>query len=142
MSEGLLGNVFFQNVEGLLNNSTVALPETEPSKVADLLELHQLCLLLGYRGRYGDTAQRELRMVVESIGDTIRKIRGPQQDLSPAWKLPQQETLPSRSDPWARRLLFVFMGCLILALLLFVGFSLSLRSGISTLRAFAAEARK
>jgi type VI secretion system protein ImpK len=67
------GNVFFQNVDGLLNNSTVALPETEPSKVADLLELHQLCLLLGYRGRYGDTAQRELRMVVESIGDTIGK---------------------------------------------------------------------
>ena len=136
------GNVFFQNVDRLLGDSTLPLAETDSARLADLLEVHQLCLLLGYRGRYGDTAQSALRVVIEATGDKIRRIRGAAQDLSPAWKLPQQETLPSQSDPWARRLLFTFAGCLAVTLLLFFGFNLSLSSGISTLKTFAAEPGK
>jgi type VI protein secretion system component VasF len=39
------GEYFFRNVTDLLNRP-------ESAEVADVLELHALCLLLGYRGRF------------------------------------------------------------------------------------------
>src|SRR5262249_46418349 len=103
---------------------------------------HQLCLLLGFRGRYGSGGQAELRTAIDAITDKIRRIRTITSELSPAWKLPLQDKLPSRSDPWARRLLFVFGGCLILTLLLVLVFNLSLNSRLSALQSFAAETRR
>jgi type VI secretion system protein ImpK len=131
----LAGNIFFENVQRLL-------VQNDSAEVADLLELHQLCLLLGYRGRYGAGAPGELRIVIDAITDKIRRIRGSTAELSPAWKLPQQERLPSHSDPWARRLLLVFGACLVVTLSLFLLFSLALDSRLSALRSFASETRR
>jgi len=47
----------------------------------------------------------------------------------------------AQSDPWIRRLLFAALGCLILALALFVGFKISLASGASDVSAVAAQGR-
>lgn len=129
------GEIFFDNVRRLLS-------QADSRELVDLLELHQLCLLLGYRGRYGAGAQAELQTIIQDMGDKIRRVRGPAGELSPAWKLPAGETLSSQSDPWARRLLVVFACCALFVVLLFFGFRLSLGSGVSTLETLASEARR
>jgi type VI secretion system protein ImpK len=123
----IAGEIFFDNIQRLL-------VQADSVELADLLELHQVCLLLGYRGRYGTGSQGELRMVLDAMNDKIRRIRGAAGDLSPAWKVPDKETIPSQADPWSRRLLFAFAGCLALAILLFLAFRLSLGSGAAALQ--------
>jgi type VI secretion system protein ImpK len=127
------GEIVFENLQRLFIQ-----PDTP--ELADLLELHQLCLLLGYRGRYGAGSEGEIRAIIEAANDRIRRIRGPHGELSPAWRLPEQETAPSSADPWARRLTLAFAVCLGVAVVLYVVFNLSLRSGLSTLVSLAEAA--
>jgi type VI secretion system protein ImpK len=124
------GEIFFENVQRLL-------VQGDHPELADLLELNQLCLLLGYRGRYGSGSHGEMRTIIESLSDRIRRLRGPAGELSPAWRLPLQEMLPPSVDSWGRRLMIIFACCLALAVLLFFVFNLSLGSGVSTLRNLA-----
>jgi len=131
----LAGNIFFDNVQRLL-------VQPDSPELADLLELHQLCILLGYCGRYSAGAQNELRALTSTVNERIRRIRGSAGDLSPAWRLPGQEQLPVKADRWGRRLLFAFGGSVLVAVLLLLGFSLSLKSGVSTLRTLSSEARR
>ena len=129
------GEIFFENLRKLLQ-------DTDSTEIADVLELHELCLLLGYRGRYGVGAKGELRALIEEVDDKVRRIRGDATALSPAWSIPQQEVIRLRPDPWARRLVFVFLSCLGIMLLLFVGFRVSLESGISALEEIVSQAKK
>jgi type VI secretion system protein ImpK len=126
------GEMFFENLRRLLS-------QPDSSELSDLLELHQLCLLLGFRGRYGSGSHGEVRSVLDAITDKIRRARGISNDLSPAWALPKSEPLPTHDDPWRRRLVYVALGCAALALVLFIGFSFALSSGVTELRALAAE---
>jgi type VI secretion system protein ImpK len=124
------GEIFFENIQRLL-------VQADHPELADLLELHQLCLLLGYRGRYGTGSHGEVRTIIEALAERIRRIRGPLGELSPAWRLPLQETIQAPVDSWGRRLTIIFACCFVLAILLFLVFNLSLRSGLSTLRNMA-----
>jgi type VI secretion system protein ImpK len=126
------GEMFFENLKRML-------AQTDSTVLADLLEVYQLCLLLGFRGRYGVGAQGELASIMDAIATKIRRVRGVPAELSPAWALPQMEKLPVQSDPWGRRLLFMLLACLGLALLLFIGFSLSLSSGMSAVTTLSSE---
>src|SRR5438270_9933367 len=81
----IAGEVFFQNLQQLLGRP-------DSADLADLLELHYLCLLLGYRGRYSAGGTGELQSTMQATADKIRRIRGPLADLSPSWEL-KQETL-------------------------------------------------
>ncbi|HXI20598.1 MAG TPA: DotU family type IV/VI secretion system protein [Gemmatimonadales bacterium] len=120
------GEMFFTNLRDLL-----ARPDSED--LADLLEVHELCLLLGFRGRYtmGDTG--ELRGLLGQTAEKIQRIRGGFGTLAPNWAPPQAETVQVTRDPWLQRLLFVAGGAFLFALLLFLVFKISLGSGVSDL---------
>jgi type VI secretion system protein ImpK len=130
----IAGEIFFQNIQRLLG-------ARDSHSIADVLEVYQLCLLLGFRGRYGIGGQAELRSIIETVAEKIRRIRGMSKDLSPNWAIPAGSVRLAKSDPWVRRLLFVGVGCLTLAVVLFVSFKISLASGVSEVSAVAAQGR-
>jgi type VI secretion system protein ImpK len=66
----LAGEKFCRNVAELLNRP-------ESSEVADVLELHCLCLLLGFRGRYAFGDASEIQTILRRIREKIVRIRGP-----------------------------------------------------------------
>jgi type VI secretion system protein ImpK len=127
----IAGEIFYRNVERLLarNNS-------EP--LADLLEVHQLCLLLGFRGRYSASrTNAEVRAITTQIEEKIKRIRGTQQPL--AWQ-PSAQTLAAAGDKWIPILRWVAVGCVVLALLLFLFYKVSLSSSASHFSDTAAQA--
>lgn len=124
----IAGEIFFNNIQRLLG-------QRDSHDLADVLELYELCLLLGFRGRYGLAGQAELRSVIDSLAEKIRRIRGFSPDLSPAWAIPPGAVKLAHADPWVKRLLWTAAGCLCLLILLFGIFKLSLGSGISDVRA-------
>lgn len=128
------GETFFENLERLL-------ARTDSHDLADLLEVYLLCLLLGYKGRYALAGQEAVRPVADSVAAKIRRARGPLPGLSPAWAVPEGPVAASQPDPWIRRLFLTAAACLLLALLLFVGFKLLLSSGASDLREIAVQGR-
>jgi type VI secretion system protein ImpK len=129
----MAGELFFQNLEKLLGRQ-------DSADLADVLEVHYLCLLLGYCGRYSLGGKGELQAVATATGDRIRRIRGVSTD--PFMKFTMEaEVVRVSSDPWVRRLLFAAIFCFVLVLVLFVSFKVTLSSGASTLNAVASETR-
>ena len=124
------GEIFFRNVERLMGRQ-----DSEP--LADLLEIHQLCLLLGFRGRYSFSGAGEIRSILAQIEEKIGRIRGAASP--PAWKLPPEAVRPP-GDKWIPILRWVAIACFALALILFVVFKISLDSSADHLRAIAASA--
>jgi len=121
----MAGEVFFQTLERLL-------ARRDSRELADLLEVFELCLLLGFKGRYSISGPEALRGIRDAVAEKIGRIRGPLGRLSPSWA--PDPVAPRYTDPWIRRLLFAGLACLVLAVVLFVGFKFSLSSGISELR--------
>ena len=116
------GEIFFKNLQALLGR-----PESED--LADLLEVYQLCMLLGFRGRYSSGNRGELHASISATADKIARIRGGRGELSPSWAPPAHERVPVVKDPWIRRLGYVAFTVLALAVLLFVVYSVALRTG-------------
>jgi len=129
------GEIFFQSLQRLLERN-----ESEP--LADVLEVFHLCVLLGYRGRYGAGGQAELRTHMEAVAQKIRRIRKDSGLLSPDWAPPSAGPPPEAPDPWFRPMLIAASACVLVALLLFAGFKLSLGSGVSDVQSAVAETRK
>jgi type VI secretion system protein ImpK len=115
------GEIFFQNLHQLLTR-----PETE--QLADVLEVYQLCLLLGFQGRYSRMDLGELRGLTLVVSDKVQRIRGRLGDLSPAWSPPSGETIAPARDPWVRRLAFIAGTTFVIAWLLFAAFRFALFS--------------
>lgn len=116
------GETFFQNLQALLGRQ-------DSPDLADVLEVHYLCMLLGFGGRYSAGNRGELNQVMSMTADKIRRIRGGQGPLSPAWALPN-EALPSGSDPLVRKLGIAAIACAGLMVLLFVIYKIVLGSGV------------
>lgn len=129
----MAGEVFFQNLEQLMGRN-------DSADLADVLEVHYLCLLLGYTGRYSGSRGGELQAIMGSLGERIRRIRGPQGDLSPAWA-PGREAARVTRDAWVRRLLIGAIAAVVLTLLLFIGFKMSLSSGVGDIQSIASQAK-
>jgi type VI secretion system protein ImpK len=121
------GEIFFQQLEQLLGRR-------ETPELADLLEVFQLCLLLGFVGRYSISGRGELKSVIEQTGDKIQRIRGAQGDLSPAWRLPEQRFEQGSKDPWVKRLGWIAASAAGVALACLLLYKLMLASGLSGLR--------
>lgn len=126
------GEIFFQNLSRLLAGQ-------DSEDLADLLEVYQLCLLLGFRGRYSSTDTSHLQGNIQSVSDRIQRIRGADGPFSPAWAPPGDELMPVVRDPWVRRLGYAAAGVLTFAILLWVFYRLSLGSGIGQLEALALQ---
>lgn len=82
--EFLGGERFFQNLDELQRQ-----PDSED--LADLLEVHLLCLGLGFQGQYGAMGpggRHELQTYWDRTRDRVLGIRGAWGDLSPTWSIP------------------------------------------------------
>jgi len=127
--EHMAGENFFRTVQDLLGR-----PDSEA--LADLLEVYQLCLLIGFHGRYGADAGG-LHAINAAIATKIARIRSDApgtSELAPDWRLPAVEQLTRGRDIWAKRLTVVALGALGFAVVLFLLYHLLLRSGIGELR--------
>lgn len=126
------GITFFQNVDKFLGRS-------DSHAVADLLELYSLCVLLGYKGKYGLGEADSTRPVLDSIADKVRRIRGPLPGLSPMWAIPEGNVKVTEADPWIRRLVVGAATSVVLALVLFLIFKVWLGGGVSDAHSLAAS---
>jgi type VI secretion system protein ImpK len=124
----LAGEWFFQHVEQLL-----ARPDS--AALADVLEVHQLVLLLGFRGRYGHEAG-SLQAIAGRVGERLARLRGTEGPLAPSWR-PPAEIVTTR-DPWIRRLTIALAASLVLAAALWGAGALTLAGATSEVRALAA----
>jgi type VI secretion system protein ImpK len=129
----LAGEIFFRNVERLLTRQ-------DSHELADVLEVHLLCILLGFRGRYSMGGSGELRATTQQLREKIRRIRGFDPQLSPAWSPPAEA--PRRAvDPWVKRLLSIAICTIGLAVVLFIVFKILLYLNVSAVEALAAPVR-
>jgi len=121
----LAGEAFFRNLQKLLN-------EQDSHEVADALELHLLCLQMGYRGRYalGDTG--ELAQIMRQSLAKIARIRGAA-TLMPPVVAPAVPPAKTR-DALTGALLVTTIALAVLTVAAFGGFELLLSSGVSNVQ--------
>ena len=129
----LAGEVFFQELQKTLNRS-------DSAETADLLEVYYLCLLLGFKGRYA--AGGDLRSIMASIQEKIRRVRGPSSVLSPRGAIPADAVRLVQSDPWLRRLMIGAAVIAGVAVILFAAFKFVLITGASELSNLAVQLSK
>ncbi len=122
----LAGEVFFQELQKILSRN-------DSIEAADLLEVHYLCLLLGFKGRYA--AGGDLRSIMAAIQEKIRRVRGASGALSPRGGIPADAVRLAQGDRWVRRLGLAAATTVLLAIVLFLIFKFVLISGISDLSA-------
>ncbi len=121
----LAGETFYDKLDELRQR-----PEAKP----DLLEIYYLCMLLGFKGKYGVTGAEKLQLLIEQVSKELGTLRPPTPlELSPHWKIPDgPQAAPSGKLPrWA---VFTCWGLAILALVLYLVMFFSLRSGANSLR--------
>lgn len=118
----MAGEWFFQHIERLL-----ARPDT-PALV-DVLELHEICLLLGFRGRYGAGDRGALHSIIAQLNERIRRIRGASTEFVAGWK-PADDAM-AVADPWIRRLTITLVSSLAIAVTLWGIGMFALRSTVS-----------
>ena len=125
--EHMGGEVFFENLRTLIGRQ-------DSEELADVLEVYQLCLLLGFRGRYGAAGQSEVQRWVGAAAEKIARVRGAPRELVPGWAPPERETFPVQRDPWIRRLAFAALGLASTAIVIWVVLRITLGSWISQLQ--------
>jgi type VI secretion system protein ImpK len=126
----MAGEWFFQHIERLLTRP-------DSAALADVLEVHLLCLLLGFRGRYGTADRGALHAIASQVGDRLARIRGDPGDLVPGWKPPDDAV--TGSDPWLRRLTIALVASVVLAAVLWGASNWSLRTSSENVDALAAS---
>ena len=122
------GETFFQNLQQLLARG-------DSQDLADLLEVHYLCMLLGFGGRYSAGNRGELTQVMQMTAEKIRRIRGPFGLLSPNWMPPPGEGVKAGRDPLVRKLAIAAAVCAGLMIILFVVYKLMLGAGVTEMGA-------
>ncbi|HXR75027.1 MAG TPA: DotU family type IV/VI secretion system protein [Bryobacteraceae bacterium] len=127
----LAGEIFFRNLDRLLGR-----PDSDP--LADILEVHQLCLLLGFRGRLSASGMAEVRSIVAQIEAKVRRIRGALGPLSPPWEQAAAGISRPR-DGLLGALRWTAIACWAIAVGLFVAFLLTLSAGEGTLQSIASR---
>ena len=120
------GDVFFQYLETLLASD-------DSDDLADVLEVFELCLLLGFRGRYGGVQDEGLHMWITRTHDRLTRIRGALPPFAPNWAPAEGERARRARDPWQRRLLLAFGITLGIAIALWVTFGVILGSASRTI---------
>lgn len=124
------GETFFHNLRELLDRR-------DSPALADLLEVYQLCLLLGFRGRFGSAEGGEIYSLISRVEERIERIRALPSELSPSGEPPAHEEAPEARDPWARRLTLAAAGTGGFALILLVAYLLLLGGGVDKIQLLA-----
>ena len=125
------GELFFQYLQQLLGRQ-------DSEDLADVLEVYQLCLLLGFKGRYSVTHGSELQVIAGHVGQKIERARGRAGELSPRWR-PSTLAVGSQRDRLVPKLAIGAGMAGAVAALLFLIFSLALGSGTSGVQDAAAQ---
>jgi type VI secretion system protein ImpK len=117
------GEYFFRNLNDLLNRP-------ESAEVADVLELHALCLLLGYKGRFAFGDASEIHTILQRIREKITRIRGSYALFRPM----ETPAAPPRrkADGWVRGLTIMTILLVVFTLMAFVGYMLILGQSMPT----------
>lgn len=125
------GEVFFQHLNNLIRMN-------DSQSLADLLEMFQLCMLLGFAGRYSIGNRAEITPIVNAVGEKIHRIRRSSALLSPEWQPPPSTNAPlATHDPWVKRILYAAVGCVAFAVIGYGVYYYLLDGGISTLQQLA-----
>lgn len=102
--EQLAGNKFFEKLESMLQ---------QPEVTQDAIEIYYLCMLLGFKGRYGVYEQEKLLAIMQSTANVLVKVgKMKSVELSPHWlandqpKPPEKRGLPL----WAKIGAFAAVG--------------------------------
>ena len=128
----LAGEMFFTNLRALLG-------QQDSAEVADALELHCLCLEMGYRGRYALGDSGELHQVLRQALAKIERTRGPAQLMPP---ITAPAVPPARTkDTWTRMLLLTTCVLAGLTVVAFGGYEILLGSGVSQVQNAGITAR-
>jgi type VI secretion system protein ImpK len=127
------GEEFFVSLQQLLGRG-------DSADLADLIEIHYLCMLLGFSGRYSAGNRGELAQIMNLTGEKIRRIRGRFGALSPAWQPPKERAV-SQTDPWVKRWGIIAAACAVVTLLLFAGYLFGLSSVVSQLRTLSTQGK-
>jgi type VI secretion system protein ImpK len=126
------GETFFANLRTLLTRP-------DSAEVADALEMHCLCLQMGFRGRYALGDSGELHQLLRQAREKIQRIRGQALLVPP---MPVPEVKPTRAkDAWSRSLLITACVLAGLTVLAFGGFEIVLGSGVSQVQNSSLSAR-
>lgn len=128
--EHMAGENFFRYVGDLLGRQ-------DAPDLADLLEVYLLCMLLGYRGKYGASDPASLNSLMLSVQQKIQRIRGARAAMPATWVLPKNEQVPRTADPWLRRLALTAVFAAVLALVLWAVYTLGLGRGAAAIRELA-----
>src|SRR5271170_1663269 len=124
------GEIFFQNLQKLMTR-------TDSHDLADLLEMYQLALLLGFAGRYSMGGRGELRGIATQTGDRIQRIRQTSGWLAPGWQLPMEPPVKTGGDPWVSRMAVILIVAVVFVVVLYCGFIIFLTQGSNDLSRMA-----
>ncbi len=122
------GEYFFKHTDDLLN-------QPDSAEVADALELHAVCLLLGYRGKYAFGDNGEIAQIIRRIREKIARIRG-QHVLCRVAAAPEVAAQKT-GDAWVRRLVIITAVMLLVVLLGFAGYTMFLSNTLGSIRSTA-----
>lgn len=128
--EDLAGEAFFKYLQSLMGRR-------DSVELADILEVFYLCILLGYRGRYGLSGGGELSAIGRSVQEKILRCRGGSALLSPLAQLPRDLPEPKAPDQWSKWLTWTATGVAVLILAIFVICKLVLVNGSSQVQTLA-----
>ncbi len=122
----IAGEIFFQNLQTLLGRN-------DSHDLADLLEVYQTCMLLGFAGRYSIGGKAELRAIIEAVAAKIRRIRQTGPELSPRWRLPIENIQFTSVDKVLKGIMIGSGVLVALAIILFAVYKFSLSGMVSNL---------
>ena len=120
------GEWFFQHMDQLLGRP-------DAPDMAGLLELHQICLLLGFRGKFGSSDGSPIHALTTRVAERLGRLWPLAGDLAPQWQ-PPGDRVETR-DRMLRPLALAALASLVLLCLAWTTYALSLRSGVKELRA-------
>ncbi len=128
------GELFFRDLQAVLERM-------DSVATADLLEVYCLCLMLGYKGKYGAGAGGELPGIIAKVRDKMYRMRGDSRALAPRPAFPSEPPPAARRDSWTRRLAIAAIVLFAVGAILFGAMKLQLASGVSAIHASAAQTR-
>ena len=113
----LAGEIFYDKLEDL---------RMRERPKPDLLEIYYLCLLLGFKGKYGIGGQERLRSLIANLAQELKKGKSSTTEhFSPHWMISDGRNKSTNRLP--RWIVLTCWGIVVLALLLYLGLFFKIR---------------
>jgi type VI secretion system protein ImpK len=119
------GHTVFDQIQTLL-------AADDSYELADVLEVFELCLLLGYQGRYGGGRAGDLNAIRTRLADRIARIRGDAAALD-ALALPPDEAIRPTAGRADQRFVYGAIAFGLITLILFTVYKVALTSSVNSL---------